>query len=100
MLAKHTPQSLMVMKWHKKTGQWINQYVENSKTLNHYENYDIMEAARFPSWVHQERYTELVNNNAQIAELVKNGYDFLEVITGNYKSILFSMRQKPLHQMS
>lgn len=87
MLARHTPQSLMVMTWNRDAKRWVSDYVEQSKTLDYYEGYGIRETVRLPSWLHMDAIATMCNNSGQIAEYVKHGYDFMIVTVGNYKSI-------------
>jgi len=80
------------MKMQMVKGRWTNKYMETSKTLDHYEKYDIMELARFPAYFTMDRLrTEMVNNE-QVNEMIENKIPMLQVCVGSYRSILISTK--------
>lgn len=97
MMAYHTPQSLMVLRYDKKRKHWLSDYKASDVTLDHYEKYGILEYARFPSWVTSESMAQMANDTEQMREIIRNGYDMLVVNVGNYKSILVSTNQLPVN---
>ena len=97
MIAFHTPQSLMFLRYDKKRKQWLSDYKSSDVTLDHYEKYGILEYARFPSWVTYECMAQMANDTEQMREIIRQGYDMLVVNVGNYKSILVSTNQLPVN---
>lgn len=96
-MSHHTPQSLMFLRYDSKRKQWLSDYKDSDATLDHYEKYGILEYARFPSWVTQECMAQMANDLPQMTEIIRQGYDMLLVIIGNYKSILVSTNQLPMN---
>jgi hypothetical protein len=73
-------------------GKWTNEHIELSKTLGHYEKYDILELARFPAYYSMERLRTEMINNEQVLEMINNKIPMLQVNVGSYRSILISRK--------
>jgi hypothetical protein len=81
MLAYHTPSPLKGM--------------VQSKTLDHYEKYHITEVGRFPSWVNQETFANMMRAHSQVGYLIQIEAELMVVQVGNFKSILCHLETIP-----
>lgn len=79
----------MVMVFDSNKSRWVNENIEQSKTLNHYEKYGIYEVARFPSYFSGESMLYLMEKDQQVNYLIYRGIELIMVNVGGYKSILY-----------
>ena len=71
-----------------------SKYTEPSKTLNHYEKYNIYEMARFDGSVPIDTLYNLIDENEECSSFVKNNMDMLLVTVGCFKSLLIRLPQQ------
>lgn len=86
MIKEHTPKCMR------------RKYTEESKTLNHYQKYDIFEIYRVPHYVTPDILYNLLNKEEQMQQMIKEQIEMLLVTVGQFKSLLIHLSPQHNHR--